>query len=172
MSGVFGVFRRDMKKQNKEIFVVESCVCDYAVIDTTQPPNEQIIYIFNSRANALTVAEILNTDYMQNDNGSYVVWKDKQVAALENKLAEEKTRNKKLNYEAQKYYEDAYCNGFQNQTAIVELEKVKDLAEDLLRTFCQSREYQNIRFRGRRLIEYYDLIQGVDKQIKALKGGA
>ena len=47
-----------------------------------------------------------------------------QIANLKSKLAEEKNRNKKLNHEAQKYYEDAYCNGFQNQTAIAKLEKV------------------------------------------------
>lgn len=45
---------------------------------------------------------------------------------LKQQLEEEKNRSKKLNHEAQKYYEDAYCNNFQNQTAIEELEKVKE----------------------------------------------
>jgi septal ring factor EnvC (AmiA/AmiB activator) len=39
----------------------------------------------------------------------------KEIERLREQLAEEKNRNKKLNHEAQKYYEDAYCNGFQNQ---------------------------------------------------------
>lgn len=42
---------------------------------------------------------------------------------LKQQLAEEKNRNKKLNHEAQKYYEDAYCNDFQNQKAIWECKK-------------------------------------------------
>lgn len=49
----------------------------------------------------------------------------KEIERLNNLLKEEKNRNKKLNHEAQKYYEDAYCNGFQNQKAIAELCKLK-----------------------------------------------
>lgn len=45
---------------------------------------------------------------------------------LKQQLEEEKNRNKKLNHEAQKYYEDAYCNGFQNQKAIAVLEEMLD----------------------------------------------
>lgn len=55
----------------------------------------------------------------------------KQNIQLKQQLEEEKNRNKKLNHEAQKYYEDAYCNDFQNQKAIAVLEKVqKYIVED------------------------------------------
>ena len=50
---------------------------------------------------------------------------------LAQQLQEDINRNKKLNHEAQKYYEDAYCNGSQNQKAIAELEKVKEWANNM-----------------------------------------
>lgn len=49
---------------------------------------------------------------------SQLAEKDKEIERL-NKLV------KKFNNEAQKYFEDAYCNGFQNQKAIEQLEKLK-----------------------------------------------
>lgn len=61
---------------------------------------------------------------------------DSQEELLTQKLAENsrltqenqqlKKQKKELDLEAQRYYEDAYCNNFQNQTAIRELEKVKE----------------------------------------------
>ena len=57
-----------------------------------------------------------------------------------------------------------------NQLAIQELEKVKIMAGDLLEKFCSSWEYHQKYMRGHRHIEYYDLIQGIDNQIKELKG--
>lgn len=66
---------------------------------------------------------------------------------MSKQLQEEKNRSKKLNHEAQKYYEDAYCNGSQNQTAIAELEKVK--------------EYW---------LKHEDIGYYIDQQIKSLKG--
>lgn len=56
------------------------------------------------------------------------------------------------------------------QFAISELEKVKKLTENLLEKFCNSWEYNQKYMRGHRHIEYYDLIQGIDNQIKELKG--
>lgn len=56
------------------------------------------------------------------------------------------------------------------QFAISELEKVKIMAGDLLEKFCSSWEYHQKYMRGHRHIEYYDLIQGIDNQIKELKG--
>ena len=58
----------------------------------------------------------------------------------------------------------------QTQLAIQELEKVKIMAGDLLEKFCSSWEYHQKYMRGHRHIEYYDLIQGIDNQIKELKG--
>ena len=75
----------------------------------------------------------------------------KEIERLREQLTEEKTRNKKLNHEAQKYYEDAYCNNFQNQKAIRELEKVKEYNKTLV--YSSS------------LIDKY-----IDQQIKLLKG--
>ena len=61
-------------------------------------------------------------------------------------------------------------NKDQTQLAIKELEKVKIMAGDLLEKFCSSWEYHQKYMRGHRHIEYYDLIQGIDNQIKELKG--
>ena len=58
----------------------------------------------------------------------------------------------------------------QTQLAINELKKVKKFAENLLEKFCNSWEYNHKYMRGHRHIEYYDLIQGIDNQIKELKG--
>lgn len=57
-----------------------------------------------------------------------------------------------------------------NHIAITELEKVKVLAEKLLEDFCNSWQYNQRSLRGHRHIEYYDLIQGIDNQIKEIKG--
>ena len=59
---------------------------------------------------------------------------------------------------------------FHNQLAIHELEKVKNLAVVLLEGFCHSIHYSQKEFRGHRYIEFYDLIRGIDNQIKELKG--
>ena len=58
----------------------------------------------------------------------------------------------------------------QKQFAISEIEKVKNSAEKLLGEFCNSWEYNTRAFRGHRHIEYYDLLECLDKQIKELKG--
>lgn len=60
---------------------------------------------------------------------------------------------------------------YHNQTAIAELEKVKNNALELHKQFCQSTEYhRNRHLVGRRFIEYYPLIALIDQQIKELKG--
>lgn len=89
-----------------------------------------------------------------------------KVDQLKQQLEEEKNRSKKLNHEAQKYYEDAYCNNFQNQKAIAELEKVKTLFKE--------------EFKDKWLedcgIDYYEwsnydtAITIIDQQIAQLKG--
>ena len=67
--------------------------------------------------------------------------KDQRIADLEAKLAEKDEeiayltkQVKKFNNEAQKYFEDAYCNDFHNQDkisfAIAELEKVKEKIQE------------------------------------------
>lgn len=76
---------------------------------------------------------------------------------LAQQLQEEKNRSKKLNHEAQKYYEDAYCNGSQNQTAIEELEKVKTDAEKLFNLDKCN-------------LALATVLDQIDQQIKSLKG--
>lgn len=58
----------------------------------------------------------------------------------------------------------------QIQLAIQELEKVKNLAVVLLDGFCHSIHYSQKEFRGHRYVDFYDLIRGIDNQIKELKG--
>ena len=78
----------------------------------------------------------------------------KENDQLKHQLEEEKNRNKKLNHEAQKYYEDAYCNGFQNKKAIEQLAKVKEWLEP--KYFDKE--------------QIYYLAKAIDQQIAELKG--
>ena len=68
-----------------------------------------------------------------------------KLAEKEKELAYMTKQAKKFNNEAQKYYEDAYCNSFQNQKAITELEKVKD---SLKHYVCESIDYQIQELKG------------------------
>ena len=78
----------------------------------------------------------------------------RQIAEKEKELAYMIKQAKKFNNEAQKYYEDAYCNSFQNQKAIAELEKVKEWLEP------KYFDYEQINY----------LTRIIDNQIKELKG--
>lgn len=49
---------------------------------------------------------------------------DKRIKELEKELEYMTKQAKKFNSEAQKYYEDAYCNNLQKQLAINELQKL------------------------------------------------
>lgn len=96
---------------------------------------------------------------------------DSQEELLTHKLAENsrltlenqqlKKQNRKLNLEAQRYYEDAYCNNFQNQTAISELEKVKEY-------ILLNDEYDEEV--GCNIIETFDLLEDIRDRIEELKG--
>ena len=77
-----------------------------------------------------------------------------QLVEKEKELAYMTKQAKKFNNEAQKYYEDAYCNSFQNQKAIAELEKLK---EEFNGAFSFSTQQE--------MFDKY-----IDKQIKELKG--
>lgn len=59
---------------------------------------------------------------------------EKENQQLKQQLAEKERQVKKLNLEAQKYYEDTYCNDFHNQDkisfCIEKLKKVKKLFEE------------------------------------------
>ena len=92
--------------------------------------------------------------------------KDQRIADLEAKLAEKDEeiayltkQVKKFNNEAQKYFEDAYCNDFHNQDkidfAVEQLKKVKEMLQPYLRFDINL---------------YLQTIKNIDNQIKSLKG--
>ena len=89
-----------------------------------------------------------------------------QLVEKEKELAYMTKQAKKFNNEAQKYYEDAYCNSFQNQKAITELEKVKDT----LKHFCNihNDEYYGVKSQVKGIEQ--DVCDQIDQQIKELKG--
>lgn len=95
--------------------------------------------------------------------------KDKEIESLKQQL-EETNAGYDFTYE-QSVETIKELKQNQTQLAIQELEKVKKvLAEKLLEDFCNSWQYNQRSLRGHRHIEYYDLIQGIDNQIKELKG--
>ena len=78
---------------------------------------------------------------------------------------------KKFNNEAQKYYEDAYCNDFQNQKAIRELEKVKNFLLEKIaekQSCFDSRNYNDFADGVKTICEL--ILISIDNQIKSLKG--
>ena len=86
--------------------------------------------------------------------------KDEEIAYLTKQV-------KKFNNEAQKYFEDAYCNDFHNQDkisfAIAELEKVKETTECILDNALKNSSLNQ---------SYYDrLLDEIDNQIRQLKEG-
>lgn len=92
---------------------------------------------------------------------------DKNVVETQLEEKDKEIEEKMMSFEkrCQEYYKS---NEFKRDFAIQELEKVKVLAEKLLEDFCNSWQYNQRSLRGHRHIEYYDLIQGIDNQIKEL----
>ena len=76
-----------------------------------------------------------------------------QLAEKDKELAYMTKQVKKFNNEAQKYFEDAYCNDFHNQDkisfAIAELEKVKDYAQRIQGGLINYIENQINRLKGK-----------------------
>ena len=84
--------------------------------------------------------------------------KDEEIAYLTKQV-------KKFNNEAQKYFEDAYCNDFHNQDkisfCIEQLEKVKETTKCILDNALKNSSLNQ---------SYYDrLLDEIDNQIKQLK---
>ena len=85
--------------------------------------------------------------------------KDKEIAYLTKQV-------KKFNNEAQKYFEDAYCNDFHNQDkisfAVEQLEKAKGLIANHIQELwtCENDDIDLV------------LYEEIDKQINELKGKA
>ena len=83
-----------------------------------------------------------------------------QLAEKDKEIEYYKKQVKKFNNEAQKYFEDAYCNDFHNQDkisfCIEQLEKVKEHNDNLV---CDDEDYSNY------------ITAFIDNQIKQLKEG-
>ena len=90
--------------------------------------------------------------------------KDQRIADLEAKLAEKDEeiayltkQVKKFNNEAQKYFEDAYCNDFHNQDKISFAVEVLKIAQDYVQQYVNNFDDMN------------DCLCAIDNQINELK---
>lgn len=93
-------------------------------------------------------------DCYKKEKPDYIQQLKQQLAEKDKELIYMTKQAKKFNNEAQKYYEDAYCNGLQNQKAIAELEEVKTLIQNAINFETN-------------FVGVYDAI---NNQIKELKG--
>ena len=102
--------------------------------------------------------EILHLQIENEELKQQLAEKDEEIAYLTKQV-------KKFNNEAQKYFEDAYCNDFHNQDkisfCIEQLEKVKETTECILDNALKNSSLNQ---------SYYDrLLDEIDNQIKQLK---
>lgn len=98
------------------------------------------------------------------------------VDNLKQQLAEKDKQIKKLNLEAQKYYEDAYCNDFHNQDKISfcigKLEELQEVMGDEVDNYLYSHNMDNynefVTHQG--MYSCFEiLVKCIDSQIKQLK---
>lgn len=89
--------------------------------------------------------------------------KDQRISDLEAKIAEKDEeiayltkQVKKFNNEAQKYFEDAYCNDFHNQDKISFAVEVLKIAQDYVQQYVNNFDDMN------------DCLCAIDNQIKRL----
>ena len=87
--------------------------------------------------------------------------KDKRIADLERQLAEKDERIRKLHLEAQEYYEDAYCNDFQDKAKA-------DFAIDILEELADCSNYINSKLDFE--CGFYVSEKTIRDKIKHLKG--
>ena len=128
--------------------------------------NEQIVEMNENQNSTMKYLNKLRDENKQIKQ--QLTEKDKEIERLKQEL-EETNAGYDFTYEqSTETIKELKQN--QTQLAIQELEKVKIMAGDLLEKFCSSWEYHQKYMRGHRHIEYYDLIQGIDNQIKELKG--
>lgn len=88
-----------MKEENivTERYYVDGIVCDYGVFDRlSYEEDNKLVCICNSHKNALTIAEILNTDYYPDEKGFVAVWESQQLAELKAELAQQEETIKQL----------------------------------------------------------------------------
>ena len=98
----------------------------------------------------------------------------KQLAEKDEEIAYLTKQVKKFNNEAQKYFEDAYCNDFHNQDkisfAIEQLEKVKEfVSRQLFITTKDSSDLDEAEAKGCNELRE-ETIKEIDNQINELKG--
>lgn len=100
---------------------------------------------------------------MMSDICSLLNKQDQQISDLEAKLAEKEKeiayltkQVKKFNNEAQKYFEDAYCNDFHNQDKISFAVEVLKIAQDYVQQYVNNFDDMN------------DCLCAIDNQIKRL----
>ena len=89
---------------------------------------------------------------------------------LQNALAEKERQVKKLNLEAQKYFEDAYCNDFHNQDKISFcIEKIQETKKSLRDKVCLMGNDTHCYLQN--AIHWQDVVAIIDNQIASLKKG-
>ena len=100
---------------------------------------------------------------MMSDICSLLNKQDQQISDLEAKIAEKEKeiayltkQVKKFNNEAQKYFEDAYCNDFHNQDKISFAVEVLKIAQDYVQQYVNNFDDMN------------DCLCAIDNQIKRL----
>ena len=93
---------------------------------------------------------------------------NKRYQELKQQLAEKERQVKKLNLEAQKYYEDAYCNDFHNQDKISFcIEKFQETKKSLRDKVCLMRN--DTHFYSQNAVHWQDVVAIIDNQIASLK---
>ena len=93
--------------------------------------------------------------------------KESQLTFVKEELAKEEKGHLKQMMDFEKRCQEFYGS---NERVIDVLDEVRSLADRLLENFMLSKEYQDRKFRGRKLIEYYPFVNAIDKLIKSLKG--
>ena len=104
---------------------------------------------------------------MMSDICSLLNKQDQQIADLEAKLAEKEKeiayltkQVKKFNNEAQKYFEDAYCNDFHNQDKIsFAVEQLEKLKECFIDGYAVCKNFSDL---------YWNFTEQIDNQIEEL----
>ena len=94
----------------------------------------------------------------------------RQIEKLKHQLAEKERQVKKLNLEAQKYFEDAYCNDFHNQDKISFcIEKFQETKKSLRDKVCLMEN--DTHYYLQNAIHWQDVVAIIDNQIASLKKG-
>lgn len=97
----------------------------------------------------------INNEWLESENQQL----KKQLEEKDEEIAYLTKQVKKFNNEAQKYFEDAYCNDFHNQDKISFAVEVLKIAQDYVQQYVNNFDDMN------------DCLYAIDNQIKQLKEG-